>query len=203
MIVREAMSTPAVTVPGSWSVRQAVRLLHERGVTAAPVVDTAGRLMGVVSETDLLRGEFETDPAAFLRAAAASGDPTVVRVEDVMTTEVRTASESTGLAELAELMITTGLGIVPVLRGDRLVGVLRRHDLMRLVSGSDTRVLDDVLVAIGERFPGGPRWTITVRAGVVRLQGTAGGHAARAARLLARTVPGVTRVAVVDAPNAT
>ncbi|GAA2089937.1 CBS domain-containing protein [Actinomadura alba] len=202
MIVREAMSTPAVTVPGSWSVRQAVRLLHERGVTAVPVVDQAGYLVGVVTETDLLRGEFETDPAAFLRATAAAGEPPVVRVEDVMTTEVRTASESTDLAALAELMITMGLGIVPVLRGDRLVGVLRRHDLMRLVSDSDARVRDDVLAAIRERFPAGPHWTVTVRAGVVRLQGTAGGHAARAVHLLARTVPGVTRVAVVDAPNA-
>jgi CBS domain-containing protein len=203
MIVREAMTTPAVTVPGSSSVRQAVRLLYERGIAAAPVVDRGGRLTGVVSEMDLLRGEYGADPAGFLRAVAAAGDPPLIRVENVMTTKVRTARESADLAELAELMVTTGLRVVPVLRGDRLVGMLSRHDLMKALSHSDARVRDDVLVAIRDRFPGGPRWTVTVNAGIVRLEGTAGRHAARAVHLLARTVPGVTRVTVFDAPHGT
>lgn len=203
MIVREAMTTPVVTVPRSSSVRQAVRLLYERGIEAAPVVGRSGNLLGVVSEMDLLRGEFEADPAALMRAAATTGDPPPIRVEDVMTTDVRTAHEDADLADLIELMIMRGLRIVPVLRSDRLVGVLSRRDLMKAVTHSDARVRDDVLVAIRDRFPGGPCWTVTVKAGVVRLEGTADGHAARAVRLLARTVPGVTRVAVLDAPHRT
>jgi CBS domain-containing protein len=154
--------------------------------------------MGVVTEMDLLRGEFGAAPTTFLRAAS---EPPLVRVEEVMTTEVRTAREDTDLASLADLMITAGLGIVPVLRGARLVGVLSRRDLMKALSHSDARVRDDVLAAILDGFPGGPHWTVTVDGGVVRLQGTAGRHAARAVRLLARTVPGVTRVAVLDAPH--
>jgi CBS domain-containing protein len=206
MIAREAMTSPVVTVPRAASVRQAVRLLYENELTTAPVVDETGRMVGVVSEMDLLRGEHEADPRSFPLPGAASDRPTL-RVEDVMTTGVRTARESTDLAELAKIMISTGVKGVPVLRADRLVGIVSRRDLMRMMLAhsdsrhSDARVRDDVLVAIRDCFPSGPRWTVTVSAGVVRLEGRADRHAARAVDVLARTVPGVARVAVVDAPN--
>ncbi|MER7619713.1 CBS domain-containing protein, partial [Nonomuraea wenchangensis] len=58
MLVREVMSTPAITVRRTDPVRHAVRVLHGNDITAAPVVDDGGRLVGVVSELDLLRGEF-------------------------------------------------------------------------------------------------------------------------------------------------
>lgn len=63
MLVREVMTAPVVTLPRNGTVKQAIRLLYEHNITAAPVVDTSGRMVGIVSEMDLLRGEFEADPA--------------------------------------------------------------------------------------------------------------------------------------------
>lgn len=62
MLVREIMTTPVVTVRRTVTIKQAVRLLYEQDITAAPVVDEAGRMIGIVSEMDLLRGESGPTP---------------------------------------------------------------------------------------------------------------------------------------------
>jgi CBS domain-containing protein len=68
MLVREVMTKEVVTVRRTDPVRQAVRVLYAAGVTAVPVLDGNGRLVGIVSEMDLLRGEFQRDPRASARA---------------------------------------------------------------------------------------------------------------------------------------
>jgi CBS domain-containing protein len=198
MLVRDVMNTATVTVPRSASIRQAARLLYDHGLSAAPVVDETGRMTGIVSETDLLRGQFETDPRAF--AADAADDP-VRSVEQVMTVDVRTAQASADVAEVAALLLTKRVPCVPVLWGGTLVGIVSRRDLLRVLTRNDARIRDDVLAAIRTCFPTGPRWAATVRAGVVRLQGTADENAAHVIGIIGRTVPGVARVVLVDTPS--
>lgn len=198
MLVREAMTSPVVTIPRSATVRQAIRILDEHGVTALPVVDERGRLAGIVSEMDLLQGVFEHDPRAFARpiAPATTGSPTPRPVEEVMTRDVETARPNTDVAVLAETMMKTGIKSVPVLDGSAIVGIISRRDLIAILARGDARIRDDVLAAIAEYGTGGSRWDVTVRDGVVELHGRADESAQRIADVLARTVPGVTRVSI-------
>ena len=193
MLVREAMTSPVVTIPPGATVRQAVRVLDEHEITALPVVD-GGRLVGIVSEMDLLRGEFEADPRAFARPVATPGTPSPRHVGDVMTRGVRTARPTADVAELAEMMMKTRIKSVPVLDGRDIVGIVSRRDLVAILARGDARIRDDVLAAIAEY--GAAPWEVSVYDGAVELQGTAGESARQIAEVLARTVPGVTRVSV-------
>lgn len=194
MLVREVMTSPVITIPDDASVRRAIRILHENDITAAPVVDAAGTLVGVVSEMDLLRGEFEPDP----RASALPAPPVVTspprRVADVMTRAVVTVTENTDAAVLTDLMVAKRIKSVPVLRGDRIVGVVSRRDLLGMLARSDDELRADVLALLDEQFPGDKPWRVTVTDGVVVLHGHADRERDGIATLLARTVPGVVRV---------
>lgn len=197
MLVREAMTSPVVTIPRTATVRQAVRVLHEHEVTALPVVDETGRLAGIVSEMDLLQGVFERDPRAFARPVATTDAPAPRLVEEVMTRDVETARPNTDVASLAEMMMKTRIKSVPVLDGSAIVGIVSRRDLIAILARGDARIRDDVLAAIAEYGTDGP-WDVSVRDGVVELRGRADEPAQRIADVLARTVPGVTRVSIRD-----
>ncbi|MFF3666469.1 CBS domain-containing protein [Microtetraspora malaysiensis] len=194
MLVAEMMTTPVVSVPRTWSVKQAVRLLYEQDITAAPVVDERGRMVGIVSEMDLLRAEFEVDPGAYRRPAAEPGSRPSVGVADVMTTAVRVVQEGADILDLAKLMITMGVKSVPVLRGDELVGIASRRDLMGVLAEGDERIRDDVLAALRDSTETAG-WRVAVHDGLVELSGGgADERSARIAELIAGTVPGVAGV---------
>nr|BFE37149.1 hypothetical protein GCM10010200_094000 [Actinomadura rugatobispora] len=154
-------------------------------------------MVGIVSEMDLLRGAFEADPRAFARPPAAPGAPPPRRVEEIMTTEVRTARPASDAAALAEMMITTGIKSVPVLDGPVLAGIVSRRDLLAVLARDDARVRDDVIAVLDEQGAGG-RWAVTVHDGSVELRGEADEAARAVADVLARTVPGVSRVTVLE-----
>lgn len=196
MLVREAMTSPVVTIPRTATVRQAIRVLHEHDITALPVLDDSGRLAGIVSEMDLLRGVFEHDPRAFARPLATASSPAPRLVEEVMTRDVEIARPGTDVAVLAETMMKTRIKSVPVLAGSDIVGIVSRRDLIAILSRDDARIRDDVLAAINEYGPEGVRWDVSVRDGVVELHGRADEPGQRIADVLARTVPGVTRVSI-------
>ncbi|MFB9628972.1 CBS domain-containing protein [Nonomuraea helvata] len=92
MLVREVMSSPAVTVRSTDPVRRAIRILYSHNIAAAPVLDGSDRLVGVVSELDLLRGEFEPDPRATVRPMPPAHEPPC-RVMEVMTPQVITVTD--------------------------------------------------------------------------------------------------------------
>jgi CBS domain-containing protein len=194
MLVREVMTTPVVTVAHTATVKQAIKLLYERNITAAPVVNGREHVIGVVSEMDLLRNEFEADPRAFARPVPVPDTMPPRRVDEVMTRHVMTVQETTDVAELAELMMTTGVKSVPVVRGTRLIGIVSRRDLMGVLARSDERIRDDVVDALGEYGTGGSGWDVTVRDGVVELRGRADVATEHIVDVLTRTVPGVVRV---------
>ncbi|TMQ90278.1 CBS domain-containing protein [Actinomadura soli] len=198
MLVREAMTSPVVTIPPSATVRQAIRVLHEHDVTALPVVDEPGRLIGIVSETDLLHDVFEHDPKALARTDATAASPSRRRVAEVMTRDVKTAQPNTDVTVLAETMMKTRIKSVPVLAGSDIVGIVTRQDLIAILAHDDARIRDDVLASIAEYGPGVSHWDVSVRHGVVELHGRADASAKRIADVLAQTVPGVTQVSVRD-----
>jgi CBS domain-containing protein len=108
MLVEEIMTSPAVTVRADASVEAATRLLAERRLTMLPVVDAGSRLVGVVSEADLLGLPEPSDPRAHLRptrpAAVEEGSTTVA---ELMVRTPHTTSEHADVAEVAALFHRT------------------------------------------------------------------------------------------------
>ncbi len=214
MLVREVMSSPAITVHRTDPVRQAIRVLYGHGITAAPVVDDGGGLVGVVSELDLLRGEFGPDPRATMTPAGPPDEPPPRRVLEVMTGDVVTVTATTDVTTAIDLMVGSRVKSLPVVDGDAVVGMLSRRDLMAMLARSDEDLRQAVVAALIEQYPSGPSWDVAVHDGVAELTGPrhepadhpanhAGGHAAdhpadhnadHVAGLLARTVPGIVRV---------
>ncbi|GAA2899269.1 CBS domain-containing protein [Streptosporangium fragile] len=199
MLVREVMSSPVITVHPADTVRRAVRVLHAHDITAVPVLDGAGHLVGIVSEMDLLRGEFAPDPRASLRPVAGHDAPPPRRVEEVMTRQVVTVTEATDAATLIDLLVSRRIKSLPVVAGDRVVGMVSRRDLIAVLARPDEELRADVIAALREQYPSGPRWDVVVRDGVAEVRadadesGASGEHT-RIAELIARTVPGVVRV---------
>lgn len=194
MLVREVMSSPVITVRRTDRVRQAIRVLHEHDITAAPVVDHTGRLVGVVSELDLLRGEFEPDPRATIRPAGASSEPPPRLVTEVMTERVTTVAETTDVTAAIDLMVSRRIKSLPVVRGDAIVGMFSRRDLISMLARPDSELREAVVTALREHYPSGPSWDVTVRDGVAELSGPPHEYDDHIADLLAHTVPGITRV---------
>jgi CBS domain-containing protein len=182
-----------------------VARLAEHKVSALPVVDDAGRVLGVVSEADLLLKEEHPDPDADLplfwtkrrRAEHDKAAATVAR--GLMTVAVVAVTPDATMAEAARRMHTAQVKRLPVLgEGGRLVGIVSRADLLKVFNRPDQairrEILDDVIV--GEFMMDPNRFFIQVHEGVAVLEG----RVERRSLLpwLVRAVRGVEGVVRVD-----
>ncbi len=200
MLVEQIMTTPVVTVRADASPTLAVRLLAERHLTMLPVVDGVGRLVGVVTEADLLALPTPPDPRAHLRPASVAPDgPRPRTVAELATTDPTTTSEHVDVAEVAALFRRSAWKCLPVMRDDRLVGVVSRSDIIRALARDDDDVEDDVNALLAELEPG---WRASVSRGVVTVTGAGSDRDADAAASVAATVTGVRGVRVVDTTTA-
>lgn len=216
MRAAQVMSPGVLSVSADASVFDAAELLVGSGVSAMPVVNEAGRIVGIVSEADLMRRpEIGTEPhKSWLRRFFAD-DATAAaeyvslhsrRVSDVMTKHVVTVLEDAPLGEVAEVMAKHKIKRVPVLRGDVIVGVVSRANVVQALlsrdpkspasAPTDDRLRRDVQAAVT-----GQPWTspwpvnIVVNAGVVHLWGFVPSEQASAAyRVAAENVAGVKKV---------
>jgi CBS domain-containing protein len=129
MLVAELMQTDVETVAVDTAVHDALVTLAESRVSALPVVDGAGRLVGVISRTDILASEEEADDEA-AREALLSG--TLVR--DLMTSPVLTITPDANVREAAQQMLATGVHRLFVTSGEAMVGVISITDIVRAVA---------------------------------------------------------------------
>lgn len=198
MLIKEAMTAPRVALRPDMTVRDAAAAFVEHGALAAPVVDGSGRLVGIVTEIDLLRDRFEPDPRASARPVPRPGTPPPRTVAQVMTRSVLTVTENSDVAELTERMVHTRIRCVPVLREGRLLGMVTRGDLLRVHSRTDEQVEADLLAALTDGGPYLTGWSVRVCEGTAHLrsEGSSNGAGRRLATTIARTVPGVNRVVV-------
>jgi len=148
----DVMTTVVITVDPDTSVQAVAKLLSERGISGVPVVDAADRLVGIVSEGDLLhRVETGTERVAGRRRSwwldTIASDQELARdyikshgrtAKDVMTREVISVTETTDLADVAMLLDTKRIKRVPVLRDGKLVGIVSRANLVRALAASKT-----------------------------------------------------------------
>ena len=191
------MTSPAITVTPETHCKDAAALLVRHRISALPVVDSSGRLVGLVSEADLLPLEATPDPRSQATPLPPRLEPVARRVEEVMTQEAYTVDEDTDLGIVAQRMLEANVKRFPVLRGDRVIGVVSRHDLVKVMARTDDEVETGVKTALNEE---GMRLTalgVRVRDGVVELAGDGDRQTLRLAEILARTVPGVLDVRVV------
>ncbi len=122
MQAKDVMSRAVISVRPHMRVDVAAAVLVEHGFASAPVVTAEGVLRGMVSESDLLRARPAHD-------APNEADPTTVA--DVMTPQPATVRPGDELVDIAAVLLDRGVRAVPVLNGERLVGIISRHDIMR------------------------------------------------------------------------
>jgi len=143
-VVADIMTTDVVTIPRVASVSAAAQLMVERGLTGLPVIED-GRLVGIVTEADIISGQMEVDPPAYgtfldaiFRLPWDHSDEELRRVlattvEDLMTEEVVTIDPQASIAELASLIFKRRVNPIPVVDSDgAIVGIVSRADVLQL-----------------------------------------------------------------------
>ena len=196
MLVREIMTSPAFSVHKDATLEAALQLMATARVTGLPVVDCAERVVGIISEADLLKADLEPDPRAHMRRAAPPSGPLPVSVGQVMTSHPHTVREDSDVAELAHTFAHTSWKSVPVVRGDVLLGVVSRSDVIRAMARSDTDISAEISRILKEI--GMPSWRVQVALGVVHITGTASDRERAAATSIAQSVRGVRRVTALE-----
>lgn len=217
MKAADIMVRDVITVSPDEEVSEAIKLLTDYDISALPVIDDDGKLVGVLSEADLLhRAEIGTEkghslwleavmPASKLAEEFAKSHGR--RVEEIMTTDLVTATEDTSLSEIAMLLERHRIKRIPIVADGELVGIVSRSNLIQALASlqmqagdvepvSDRKIRLDLLDRLGDQS-----WTdfgernIIVHDGVVHLWGmvaTAAEH--KALRALAEEVPGVVSI---------
>ncbi len=215
MKASDIMVSPVITVRPNASVKDIAKLFLRRGISAVPVVDDAGKLVGIVSEGDLIhRSEIGTERrrswwlllVAEDQALAADYIKTHgIKISDVMTQAVITATPDTPLHEIAMTMEKNAIKRVPIVRDGQLVGIVTRANLVQAFASSGTRLeipLPDTTIRdkLMEKLKM-QSWAhtgllnVTVNDGIVDLWGFSGSETERkAVRVAAETTPGVRAV---------
>ncbi|MCS7221333.1 MAG: CBS and ACT domain-containing protein [Anaerolineae bacterium] len=130
MLVGERMRRNPVTVTEDVGIGEALRIMHENKVRRLPVLNRHGKLVGIVSEKDLLQAS--PSPATSLSIFELNYLLSKLTVKKVMTSPVITVDEQTPLEEAARIMADNRIGGLPVMRGDELVGIITETDLFKI-----------------------------------------------------------------------
>jgi CBS domain-containing protein len=216
MKAHDVMVSPAITVKSRSSVKDVAKLLLEHRISAVPVVDDDGRLVGIVSEGDLLhRTEAGTERHRPWWLQALVGNETLAdefvkshsrRVSDVMTKDVITARPDTPLHEIAALLEKKMIKRVPIVdQKGHLLGIVSRANLIQAlanerlepdVQASDAAIRDALLNELkNQEWAHTQLLNVTVTEGVVSLWGmTDSGTEQTALRVAAEAIPGVRAV---------
>ncbi|WP_329107248.1 CBS domain-containing protein [Streptomyces sp. NBC_01439] len=202
LVVSDLMAVPHPSVTADTALPDIARALSEHGIGSLPVVDTDDRVLGVVSEADLLAvvaaQAHRPSTVRRLRDTRPAVEPGKETAEALMTSPAITVLADTTVPEAAWLVALTRLKRLPVTEADgRLVGTVERHTLLDALLQDDAAVREGVEGRVREMFPeAADTVEVTVHEGVVRLRGPVAGD--DAARLLAE-VKGLDVVtAVID-----
>jgi CBS domain-containing protein len=215
MRAHQIMTRPVVTVTPETTIVDAAKLMLQRHVSGLPVVDVAGNLVGVVSEGDFIRrseigtGRRRGRWLRFILGPGKSASDFVHehghKVGEVMTKSPLTITEDTALAEIVALMEKNNVKRLPVVRGDKVVGIVSRANLLQAVASlarevpdptaDDDHIRNRVIDALEKNdwCPFG--LSVIVRDGIVHLSGVITEERARqAAVVAAENVEGVKKV---------
>jgi CBS domain-containing protein len=216
MRAADIMTCNVICIRPEATILEAAKLLLGNRVSALPVIDGDGRLLGLLSEGDLVRRvEIGSEKHRTWWSETLASRDTLVseyvkshgrHVRDVMTIDVIVAEEDTELAEIADLMERHHIKRVPVVHGGKVVGIVSRANLLQALIGTprtnpvasaDDRTLRDEVTKELERQP----WSsfgianVIVQDGVVQIWGVVENRLhADACRIAAENVPGIKSV---------
>jgi CBS domain-containing protein len=194
MRAKDIMTTTVVTVHSDDPIHHAATLMTDRKVTSLPVLDEDDRVIGIISEADIIRDRMPSDPRSHLRVDPEQQPDPSQLVRDVMIETVVCLGENADTADLAALMLDNNVRAVPIVDGARLVGIVSRRDLLRTLLRDDDAILRDVQQSLDDYAAESGRWRVTVEDGVVSIHGRFDGDEQKIVELLARSVRGVIRV---------
>jgi CBS domain-containing protein len=205
MRAHQIMTRDVITVTPHTTIEDAARIMLRTHISGLPVLDEAGNLVGIVSQSDFLRrseiGTGRKRPAwlQFLigpnKAAADFVRERGRKVEDVMTEEPVTVGEDTPLEELVAVMEKKGIKRLPVVSGRILKGIVTRSNLLQAVASmaheipdptaDDDHIRDRILRTVNATDWRPIGFEVTVRKGVVHLHGIITSDKARQAAIVA------------------
>jgi CBS domain-containing protein len=214
MKAKDIMVMKVMTVGPEATVREAANILFQNRISALPVVDEHGRLVGIVSEGDLARRvELETDDRRswwlelFTRKSKENLAVKYVksharRVKDIMTRRVITAKPATSLRDIAALLEKNRIKRVPIVAKGRVVGIVSRANLVQALASLreedqpgttiDSKIRKKVMRLKSERWSKHALLSATVEHGTVKLWGIVDSEAEKeAARVAAEQVANV------------
>ncbi len=216
MKAKDVMTSPVISVEPDESIWQAVRTMLQRHISGLPVIDKQGRLVGIVSEGDFLRRaetgtqrrrarwlEFLIGPGRLADEYTRSHGR---KISDIMTPDPLTVTEETSLDEVVRTMEKRRIKRLPVVRGNVVVGILTRANLVHALAGvarelmpttaSDEAIRTRLLTELAkEAWAPVALIDVMVRNGVVELWGAITEERQRAALVAAaENVPGVKAV---------
>lgn len=131
MIIERRMTRNPVTCTPDMSIQDASDLMKREHVHRLPVLDRNGKLIGVVSEKDILKAQ--PSPASTLSAYESSYLLSKLTVKKIMSRTPVTVSKDTPIEDAAALMVDHDLSCLPVLEGDKLVGIVSKSDLFKML----------------------------------------------------------------------
>lgn len=190
MLVADVMTTAVVSIRRGAPIEDAIDLLGTAGVSALPVVDAEQRVVGILSEADILREPLPRDPRAHLRPTELTL-PADVTVDEVMTVDAVCVTAHADCSEVALTLADTGWKSMPVVDAGRLVGMISRSDILRSLAVPDTVLTEAVHRAFAQA--GHPEWAAVARSGHVTIL-PRDADSGQAAIATASTVPGVRSV---------
>lgn len=216
MQARHVMVSPVITVGEHSTVRDVAKVMITHHISAVPVVDHAGKLVGIVSEADLMhRKETGTERPSSWWLSMISGDRALAaeyvqshatKIADVMTRDVQTAQPDTPLCEVADLLEDKHIKRVPIVNtvGD-LVGIVSRSNVIQAIASAhpqleitvpDAMIRERLITELKKQsWSHVHRLNVTVSNGVVSLWGfTKSDQERQAIRVAAESVPGVNAV---------
>ena len=217
MRAHQIMTRPVITVTPETTIVEAANIMLQKHVSGLPVTDAAGKLVGIISEGDFIRrGEIGTQRkrGRFLKFILGPGKAATDfvhehgrKVAEIMTPQLLTITitEDTALDDIVELMEKNNVKRLPVMRGDKIVGIVSRANLLQAVASlareipdptaDDDHIRNRVIDTIEKNdwCPFG--LSVIVRGGIVHLSGVITEERSRkAAVVAAENVTGVTKV---------
>jgi CBS domain-containing protein len=215
MRAHQIMTRPVISVSPESSIADAANIMLQKHVSGLPVLDATGKLVGIISEGDFIRrSEIGTERkrGRFLKFILGSGKAATDfvhehggKVGEIMTSEPLTITEDTDLEQIVRLMERNSVKRLPVTRGDQVVGIVSRANLLQAVASLARQIPDPTadddhirnriidLLEKNDWCPFG--LSVVVRDGIVHLSGVITEERARQAAIVAaENVAGVKKV---------
>jgi CBS domain-containing protein len=215
MRAHQIMTRPVITVAPETPIVEAANTMLQRHVSGLPVIDKAGKLVGIISEGDFIRRReigTQRKRGRFLKFVLGSGKEAIDfvhehgrKIAEIMTPDPLTIDEETDLEKIVELMEKNDVKRLPVMRGDKLVGIVSRSNLLQAVASlareipdptaDDDHIRNRIIDTLEKN-----NWcpfglSVTVRDGIVHLSGVITEERSRQAAIVgAENVAGVKTV---------